>query len=89
MDQIPFLEQMVRNMSWYKFFPCRKIGIIEMENFQNIILQIEIIGNFESQKVLLISNQCLESSNSNHSKIIFLLTTSHFLAHYYSLGYAS
>jgi len=73
---------MVRSLRSCKFFPCRKIGNIwGYEKIQNFIPQIEISLNFRSPKVHLSSSQCLESSNSDHWRDYFLLTTSYFLVH--------
>jgi len=48
---------------------------------QSFIPKIESSVNFGSPKVYLSHSQCLESSNSDHLRTTFLLTTSDFQAH--------
>jgi len=49
----------------------------------NFITWIEISMNFGRQNALQTHGQCLDSSNFDHSRTNFLLTTSYFLSHYF------
>jgi len=69
---------MVRSFRWWKFFPCRKIGNVGIQKNSEFNSPNWNFCEFWEPPNAFV---CLESSNSNHWRDWFLLTTSYFLAH--------
>jgi len=65
-----------------KYFQrCNDRNDRDCKNFGTFIAWIEITINFESQRLGLIHDQHLESSNFNHLRTTFPLIASYFLTH--------